>query len=292
MEARSIKEPEKNMDSARKLMIHSGIYHWKRTPAEPFCLELQKLEKGFANPAVDIHSAVHIGILLDGDINGRKTKYDFYLTASCQPHGNSRSIHGAELLLITFNPMLLLNAVIDKAPVRSLLYLPFRKAAPAYQSATARTLCRKFTEEILCCPDWKKQRQKIWLRIVEFVCDIASLSGEENLRNYRSYEKLLPAMEILSAGEKLPLSPTEAAKYCALSDSSFYQLFRDFAGMPFSLYELRFRLNRAVEDLGTGKYTIKDIAGKWHFSDASHFSRTFKKYFGIYPSEYNRKTIL
>lgn len=271
--------------------MSSFIYHWKRTPGEPFCTEIQCLEKNFMNPAVDIHSAVHIGILLDGDINCWHEKYDFYLTASYEPHGGSRSINGVKLLLITFSPMLLLNAVIDKAPVRSLLYLPFQKNNSDYRSMEAKTLCRQFSEDVLNCMNREKMRQKLWLRIVEFVCDIAELSVAENSQLHSCYEKLQPAFEMLSTGEKLPLSPADAAKCCALSESYFYQLFRDFTGMPFSSYELRFRLNRAVEDLGTGKYTIKDIARKWYFSDASHFSRTFKKYFGIYPSEYNRKTI-
>jgi len=154
-----------------------------------------------------------------------------------------------------------------------------------------RALRNGAAHDVLSCTNWEKQRQKLWLRIVEFVCDVAALPSDQNLHKLHHYEKLFPALEMLSAGEKVPLSPAEAAKRCALSESYFYQLFRDFSGVPFSIYELRFRLNRAEEDLGTGKYTIKEIAQKWHFADASHFSRTFKKHFGIYPSEYNRKTI-
>jgi AraC family transcriptional activator of tynA and feaB len=46
------------------------------------------------------------------------------------------------------------------------------------------------------------------------------------------------------------------------------------------------RLARAREDLTDSDRPISDIAHRWGFSDASHFSRTFKAHYGSSPSDY------
>jgi AraC-like DNA-binding protein len=67
-----------------------------------------------------------------------------------------------------------------------------------------------------------------------------------------------------------------------------HMLFSD-RGMTVSDYIWRARLQHCRQELETqnGK-TITDVAFSWGFSSSSHFSRVFRKYFGIAPSSVNK----
>jgi AraC family transcriptional regulator, positive regulator of tynA and feaB len=63
-----------------------------------------------------------------------------------------------------------------------------------------------------------------------------------------------------------------------------HMLFSD-RGITVSDYIWRARLQNCRQELEThGGKTITDIAYSWGFSSSSHFSRVFRKYFGIVPS--------
>lgn len=47
-----------------------------------------------------------------------------------------------------------------------------------------------------------------------------------------------------------------------------------------------YKLNRAAQLLEDGRYNISEVADIAGFSTLSHFSVSFKKQFGVTPSEY------
>ena len=53
-----------------------------------------------------------------------------------------------------------------------------------------------------------------------------------------------------------------------------------------SVFFKRYKLNRAAQLLKERKYNISEIADMTGFSTLSHFSTSFKKQFGVSPSEY------
>jgi AraC-like DNA-binding protein len=67
-----------------------------------------------------------------------------------------------------------------------------------------------------------------------------------------------------------------------------HMLFSD-RGMTVSDYIWRARLQHCRQELETqaGK-TITDVAFSWGFSSSSHFSRVFRKYFGVVPSSIHK----
>ena len=52
------------------------------------------------------------------------------------------------------------------------------------------------------------------------------------------------------------------------------------------LFFKRYKLNRAAQLLSERKYNVSEIADMTGFSTLSHFSTSFKKQFGVSPSEY------
>jgi AraC-like DNA-binding protein len=84
------------------------------------------------------------------------------------------------------------------------------------------------------------------------------------------------------------LSPASIARAYAMSVRALHALFEDAAESVAGLVRSE-RLLRCLEDLqrpNTGSVT--DIAFRWGFCDAAHFSRVFKREFGATPSEIRR----
>jgi len=64
---------------------------------------------------------------------------------------------------------------------------------------------------------------------------------------------------------------------------------KHFDNLSFGEYIRKQRIERAIELMGTAKYSLTDIAYYTGFSDQSHFTRIFKKHTGTSPSKYRKK---
>ncbi len=73
-----------------------------------------------------------------------------------------------------------------------------------------------------------------------------------------------------------------------ISRTKFYYKVKGLTGENPSVFFKRYKLNRAAQLLSERKYTISEIADMTGFSTLSHFSTSFKKQFGVSPSEYVR----
>ncbi|MDT3722449.1 transcriptional regulator FeaR [Pseudomonas oryzihabitans] len=82
-----------------------------------------------------------------------------------------------------------------------------------------------------------------------------------------------------------PLSPNDLATRLNVS---VRQLYRQFAGDGDSLCRFiqRQRLERSAQELVGGTLPITTLAYKWGFTDAAHFSRLFKRHYGLSPRRY------
>ena len=71
-----------------------------------------------------------------------------------------------------------------------------------------------------------------------------------------------------------------------MSRTKFYYKVKGLTGENPSVFFKRYKLNRAAQLLKERKYNISEIADMTGFSTLSHFSTSFKKQFGVTPSEY------
>ncbi len=71
-----------------------------------------------------------------------------------------------------------------------------------------------------------------------------------------------------------------------ISRTKFYYKVKGLTGENPSVFFKRYKLNRAAELLKEGKYNMSEIAYMTGFNTLSHFSTSFKKQFGVPPSEY------
>ncbi|MDZ4725545.1 MAG: helix-turn-helix transcriptional regulator [Leptospira sp.] len=97
---------------------------------------------------------------------------------------------------------------------------------------------------------------------------------------------------ILDSIEKLYLSSdrltlTELAKRANISTSRFRHLFKEQIGIPLSAYQLWLKTRKAILYLVENQKLI-EAAYEGGFSDQAHFSRIFRRSFGLNPSEFQK----
>lgn len=83
-------------------------------------------------------------------------------------------------------------------------------------------------------------------------------------------------------------SLTHLAKEASLSVERFRHLFRQETGVPFSAYRLWLKTKKAVDYLANHSHLL-DAAYEGGFADQSHFTRIFRRSFGIGPSDFTKK---
>ena len=78
------------------------------------------------------------------------------------------------------------------------------------------------------------------------------------------------------------------AKSRNMSVSWFLRSFKDFVGQPPAQYLLTIRMNNAASLLETTDYNMTEISAIIGYDNPLYFSRLFKKYKGVSPSEYRK----
>jgi AraC-like DNA-binding protein len=101
--------------------------------------------------------------------------------------------------------------------------------------------------------------------------------------------RITPGLEYMQAHFEEKLMAHQVAKVCNLSVSRFLHLCKEETGVSFSRYVLDLRLNRAKELLGSGDFSIEQVAQKVGFPSRSYFSRMFRQMVGASPGEYRKK---
>jgi transcriptional regulator GlxA family with amidase domain len=75
---------------------------------------------------------------------------------------------------------------------------------------------------------------------------------------------------------------------CGLNADYFSRLFKAHTGMSPKAWLIEARLQRATRLLADPEATVEKTAGLCGFDCPFHFSRTFKRRFGVPPASYRR----
>ena len=225
-----------------------------------------------------MHSALHIGIVLEGTNCGRLGKDELifpagtcYLTAPWETHSTGAG-DGARLLLITLD-----NRSLDdffcscSRELAALLRMP---PVLRMEHINRSRVTSDLIEKIIHSTEGqssRRQQLRLWHAVLEFFIELIP-ENVEHLPANDDYLRMLPVLEKL--GSKM-LTLSEAAQLCNLSVSRFSTLFKEFSGLSFSKYERNFRLNGANSAIRHGA-TLKEAAAAWDFCDKSHLARLLK----------------
>ena len=81
----------------------------------------------------------------------------------------------------------------------------------------------------------------------------------------------------------------DIAAQALLSTSYCNAVFKRETGMPIMAYFMHLRMQEAKTQLIANVHTLKQIAESLGFQDYNLFTRTFKKHFGLTPTDYRKK---
>lgn len=85
------------------------------------------------------------------------------------------------------------------------------------------------------------------------------------------------------------LTTAELAKQFYLSEYYFCHFFKAETGMSPTTYINKVRVEKAAVSLKTTELPVSEIALLAGFNDSNYFSKIFKKYMGMTPSEYRKR---
>lgn len=156
------------------------------------------------------------------------------------------------------------------------------------ESTRIREACRN----LLTGPPASALRQMLFrknagLRLVEAVT-AACREREDTPERLGQLRRLVPALDFMSRNLAGKCRLEEAAARANLSESRFTVLFKQTMTSSPGAYWQSLRLRRAHELLSAGS-TPAETAAALGFCDVFHFSRSFKRHFGVTPAEYLRR---
>lgn len=108
-------------------------------------------------------------------------------------------------------------------------------------------------------------------------------------RSWEPHRRMSTVMDHIAQHYAEPLHIQDLAAIAGLSISQFDRRFREAFGRTPSRFLIRYRLTRASQFLVKSDHTVSRIAQDVGFYDHSHFTREFKKMFGISPGKYRRE---
>ncbi|KAA5820416.1 AraC family transcriptional regulator [Algibacter amylolyticus] len=95
--------------------------------------------------------------------------------------------------------------------------------------------------------------------------------------------------EFIDKNLESDLSLNTVSEIAFFSPFHFHRVFKFVTGETLNGYITRRRIEKSASDLLHKNITATEIAHKYGFSDNSSYSRTFKKYFGVNPTEFKKQ---
>lgn len=197
--------------------------------------------------------------------NGMWREYRAALVPSGISHETEKSAH--PFILIVFDPLTIGVNVFDALSLTE--GEPAIDASGLFSPADTQRIA-----EALASPG-VEARQKILQVLQKHQKTTTERALDSRIK--RSIERL----------EKENASLTELAGAAGLSVSRFRRLFRDETGIAVSGYRVWLKTRKAIKLLGS-RGELAHVAYEGGFADQAHFSRIFRRSFGMSPSQFKR----
>ena len=104
------------------------------------------------------------------------------------------------------------------------------------------------------------------------------------------FKFLKPALDIIQRDFlQADIRAASLAAAAGISESYLKRLFSERFGVPPKKYIIQMKLRHAAELLRLERYTVTQVAHLCNFSDVYFFSRQFKEYMGLTPTQFVKK---
>ena len=142
---------------------------------------------------------------------------------------------------------------------------------------------RNYIHELQACTDMEGMK-KWFLDKTSEIC-----SNMESAREKEAVSIIEKAKSYIRDNYKKDISLDEVSREVDISPYYFSKLFKQETGGNFIEYLTEIRLRNARELLKDSGLSIKEICAESGYSDPNYFSRIFKKYEGVTPSEFRER---
>lgn len=252
----------------------------------------------------DMHYEVELGIVVSGKMIRKHAEWehlftegDVWCNSIWEPHGTEITGIPIELLMFHIYPPTLAQMhfpEFDRINWLSLFTRPIEQRVTSLSKNPDLSLkIAKSAIDLL-----KKQKQAPFLlynlKVRQLMMELLIAVAEENPVNlnteftsHSDYQKINKAIELVFSSNRL-ITFEEAVKVSGINRTQFAQTFKEFMGMSFAKFALRYRLEGAADDLRYTAMAVKEIAGKWGFTDSSHFHRHFVRNYHATPEVFRK----
>ena len=137
---------------------------------------------------------------------------------------------------------------------------------------------------------WVSKEKGYYFESVSLLYRIFAEMQKDTTKPNRHKLKIAPAMDMIHSDFlKRDFSLSELAAICKMGESYFQKLFKEIYGISPKKYIILLKINHACDLLRLERYTVTRIAELCNFSDVYFFSRQFKEYMGITPTQFVNK---
>ncbi|MBE6554023.1 MAG: helix-turn-helix transcriptional regulator [Ruminococcaceae bacterium] len=146
--------------------------------------------------------------------------------------------------------------------------------------------CRHAASELrLLCLDprgSRLRRQARFFDLLAALCDSVVFHAHEHAPIYKGVRLLINEWDRNEHMDRY-------AAVCKISESSFYQHFKEWAGVSPNEYRINMRISAAKSMLRNSSISVREIAEQVGFPDPYYFSRCFRRAVGLSPRAYREK---
>ena len=137
---------------------------------------------------------------------------------------------------------------------------------------------------------WVSKKEGYYFDSVSLLYRIFAQMQRENAAPKIHAEKIEPALEMIHGNFlREDFSIRSLALGCGMGESYFQKLFKEVHGISPKKYIIQLKINHACDLLRLERYTVTQIAELCNFSDVYFFSRQFKEYMGVTPTQFVKK---
>ena len=137
-------------------------------------------------------------------------------------------------------------------------------------------IANDFKNNIVCVPELKSSIYKIFAA----VCQHRKRKTAKN-----KYTCIDQGIKLLEQNSDMKIN--DIAKICGVSECYFRRLFKEYSGESPIDFRQHYRIEKAKQLLLSDEgLSIGEIAEELNFTDIYHFSKTFKKYNNVSPSQF------
>lgn len=143
-------------------------------------------------------------------------------------------------------------------------------------------LYQQFSHSLHMCTTFSKYKYVFISGICRIMQQISAIQNSKNAR------PIVLAIAYIEQNYSKPLYLESVAEEVGLSTVYLSNLFKKETGKNFTDYVTEYRLQIASNLLKNSILNVSEIANSVGFSDGRYFSKQFKRFFGIKPTEYRK----